>query len=344
MKVRDCNSVKPLKYGKAMAQLSVSLWGYSALKLNTFPRGTPANKGSLSDATFLFHWGSENVSGDKKWNTKPEVNVYVFQYDGKFDVGHSGSPVCYSGNNNVIGVFTAKDDDNGWVIPIQTILENLENEIIVYQPSPVVDISHHIQKGNESFLKGDYVEALREYESALNDRNYFNALFNKAVTLRKLGGSYEAIHFYDRFLQIDPNSASAWLNKGEALDTLGRHIEAVQSYDTALQIDPTKAMVWNNKAKSLVNLGNYFESIQCAEKALEINPNLALAWDNKAWALGNLEKYEEAIQSIDKALEIDPKFSTAWDHKGWIFEKLGRDNEAKQYYDKARQLEEKKLL
>jgi Trypsin-like peptidase domain len=126
MKVENCN-VKHLKYvQQAMAQLPVSLWGYSDIELEIFPQGAPAKKGSLSDAEIPFKWKMENVTGNKKWNKKPEVNVNVFQYDGKFKVGNSGSPVCYTGNNNVIGVFAAKDDNYGWVIPMQTVLAEFE--------------------------------------------------------------------------------------------------------------------------------------------------------------------------------------------------------------------------
>ncbi len=131
MKVNNCN-VKHLKYAQqAMAQLTVSLWGYSDIELKTFPQGAPAKKGTLSDADLLFHWDEENINGNKKWNKKPAIDVNVFQYDGKFNVGNSGSPVCYIGNNNVIGIFAAKDDNYGWVIPIQTVLEGIDVQKIL---------------------------------------------------------------------------------------------------------------------------------------------------------------------------------------------------------------------
>ena len=51
-------------------------------------------------------------------------------------------PVCYTGNNSVIGIFTAKDDNYGWVIPIQTILEKFEDEKKLSKPlAYMVDVS-----------------------------------------------------------------------------------------------------------------------------------------------------------------------------------------------------------
>jgi trypsin-like peptidase len=161
LKVIGCSNVKPLKYAKeAMAQLSVSLWGYSVEELEIFPQGAPAKKGSLSDAPILFQWPEEKENTDQKWNKKPEVNVYVFQYDGKFHLGNSGAPVCYTGNNNVVGVFTAKDDNYGWVIPIQTILEKFEDKKVA-EPSPSLDMASYIEKGNKNFIKEDYYDAIK---------------------------------------------------------------------------------------------------------------------------------------------------------------------------------------
>lgn len=151
-----------------MPQLSVSLWGYSDIELETFPQGAPAKKGSLSDAPILFHWSEEKGSSDQKWNKKPEVNVYVFQYDGKFHLGNSGAPICYTGNNSVIGIFTAKDDNYGWVIPIQTILEKFEDEKKLAKPSAsMVDVLSYLEKAYESYNKGDFNEGLRHLDVIL---------------------------------------------------------------------------------------------------------------------------------------------------------------------------------
>jgi hypothetical protein len=75
------------------------LWGYSDIELDTFPQGAPAKNGTLSATAFLFHLPEGQVIGNQKWNKKPEVNVFVYRYDGRFYLGNSGAPVCYTGNN-----------------------------------------------------------------------------------------------------------------------------------------------------------------------------------------------------------------------------------------------------
>ncbi len=169
-----------------MAQFTVSLWAYSDIGLSTFPQGSPAKKGNLSDAPFIFEWPSERLSGRNNWNNKPKVHVYVFQYDGNFNIGNSGGPVCFTGNNKVIGVFTAKDENYGFVIPIQTILEKFETNTKISLPSPSRDTNEILRKGNDHLIRKNYYEGLKQYELILKDPNYIKALNNKGRSLHQL--------------------------------------------------------------------------------------------------------------------------------------------------------------
>jgi len=47
----------------------------------------------------------------------------------------------------------------------------------------------------------------------------------------------EALSYYDKILEINPNLKVAWQTKGELLDELGRHEEAVECYDRAIEIE-----------------------------------------------------------------------------------------------------------
>ena len=57
-----------------------------------FPQGSPVENGTLSSASFPFHWPEENLGGTHEWNKKHQVKVYVFRFLGNFDVGFSGAP------------------------------------------------------------------------------------------------------------------------------------------------------------------------------------------------------------------------------------------------------------
>ena len=337
LKVNDCNIVKALKYAReAMAKLPVSVWGFSFKDLKIFPQGSPVENGTLSSASFPFHWPEENLGGTHEWNKKHQVKVYVFRFLGNFDVGFSGAPVCYEGNNNIIGVFTAKDNSYGYVIPIQTILEKFEDEKKkAADPSNMIDSIAIIDQGNEYFNKGDFVTAIDYYEKITNDPNYVKALFNKALALDNLERYDDAIAFYDKVLDIDHNDALTWYNKGDALDSLQRYDEAIKCYDEALKINSTDVNSLVNKGFSYYMLGKFDEAIKCYDSALRIDRTDVEAWNNKGYALYYLGEYGEAIKCYDEALKIDPNLPYIWRNKGVAFLELRKYKEAIKYIDKA---------
>jgi hypothetical protein len=99
-------------------------------------------------------------------------------------LGYSGSPVCFTGNNNVIGFFTAKDSNYGYVIPIQTILERIEGKIRIIEPSSTqVNILDFIKKGTDSLHRGDYYDAIKQYDMVVKAPDYIAALVIRVMPL-----------------------------------------------------------------------------------------------------------------------------------------------------------------
>ena len=342
LKVENC-TLKPLIYAKeAMANFAVTIRGFSGERIKDFPEGTSGRESSLSDSTTSFEVREDEYKGSNKWNTKPAVYVNVYECEGKFDLGFSGSPVYYKGPNKVVGIFTAKEENFGYVIPIQTLLDKFGNDksnakqsTKISQPQPTSDTQSMLEEGNQLLDKKMYNEAIQKYDKIIYDSNYYVAIFNKAYTLGEMGRHEEAAEWYDKALAIDPNDGIALTNKGWNLNNLGKFKEAIEWYDKALAIDPNYVMALNNKAFALHKLGMYPEAIEWYDKALAIDPNYTYALNNRGLALNNLGKYKEAIVWYDKALAIDPNYVMALNNRGLALDNLGKFKEAIVWYDKA---------
>ncbi len=128
----------------------------------------------------------------------------------------------------------------------------------------------------------------------------------------------EAVKWYDQALKIDPKSIGALNGKGLVFNKLERYEEAITWFDKAIEIDPNFVYALNNKGVTFANLGRYEEAITWFDKAIEIDPNFVDALYNKGGALAELGKYEEAIVWTNKALDIDTTKQNASNSKQQI--------------------------
>lgn len=131
-------------------------------------------------------------------------------------------------------------------------------------------------------------------------------LTSAGLALMQQGKFQDALQYFDKILNIDPNEPIALGNKGAALTQLNRYEEALVFYNKALQIDPTNTNTLNNMAASLFQLGRINESLQTLDKILEIEPTNVNVLILKGKVLSESKKYQEAFSVFKKALEIDP--------------------------------------
>ena len=183
----------------------------------------------------------------------------------------------------------------------------------------------------------------------------------------------EALPFFQRATERDPNNASAWGELGRMLNELKRYAEALAAYDRSLALDHINVRAWNNKGVALDTWGAHEEALVAYDRALALDPNYAAAWYNKGVALDRLRRHEEALVAYDRALALDPnnvnawiqqgqraqppgaarggagglrpragpgpRYAAAWYNKGVALDSLGRYEEALAAYDRALALE-----
>jgi hypothetical protein len=138
--------VKPMKQTPPGIQIYIQ--GYSGERLDHF-RSSETIEGKLYSHLNVFSWEEGKYIGKNKWNSKPPVEVDVFRLEGTFDMGFSGSPVFYGVNNEVVGMFTAKEKSYGYIIPIEIILQKFlepKKEISLFISKPSIENLNPNQK------------------------------------------------------------------------------------------------------------------------------------------------------------------------------------------------------
>lgn len=98
----------------------MTVWGFSAEQIKHFPNGESVEC-SLNNEHQEISFPEARTRGTTKWNRKPEVNSKVFKLSKTMNLGFSRAHVCYRIDSQVVGMLTAKDDNAGYVIPIERI-------------------------------------------------------------------------------------------------------------------------------------------------------------------------------------------------------------------------------
>jgi len=193
--------------------------------------------------------------------------------------------------------------------------------------------------------------------------------FNLALSLADVGRDDEAIEYYTRTLQLDPNRSDAHLglgavffNKGKtdqaigcftealrikpeypralvslgvALASEGRLDEAISCYRRAIRIKPDYLDAHMNLGDALKSKGRLDEAIYNYRQVLKINPGSVRAYTNLGAALLAKGELDEAVKCCYQALEIDPDTAGACNNLGVAFQSQGNFEEALRQYRTA---------
>jgi len=179
---------------------------------------------------------------------------------------------------------------------------------------------------------------LFEYTISKNPEAYgaYNALGN---FLLEQGKAENAIVYYSKALQIEPNYAQASYNMGLSLDKLGRFQEAIQYYLNTIEISPHFIKAYNNLGNAKFRQGEIEDAEAYYLKALEINPKFADAHFNLGNILNQNGKIDEAISHYLQAIQINPYFVQPYVNLGIVLANQGKVDKAITYFSKAIQID-----
>jgi len=95
------------------------------------------------------------------------------------------------------------------------------------------------QKGNESFKKGDWAQAVKFYSEALRRNPKESKIYsNRAACYTKLTAFDLALKDCDKSIELDPTFVKAYLRKGNVLKGMGRNAKAMETYEKVLEMNP----------------------------------------------------------------------------------------------------------
>jgi predicted O-linked N-acetylglucosamine transferase (SPINDLY family) len=145
----------------------------------------------------------------------------------------------------------------------------------------------------------------------------------------------DALHAFQKTVELMPNDAEAHNNLGNVLKDLGQLDSAVASYRRALEIKPDFAEAHSNLGAVVKGVGQYESSLEICRRAVALNPGSAEAHFNVGIALQDLGQLDDAVASYRRALEIKPNSAEAHFNVGLALQGIGQLNDAVASYRRA---------
>jgi tetratricopeptide (TPR) repeat protein len=156
---------------------------------------------------------------------------------------------------------------------------------------------------------GNFELAKTNYQTCIErDANYYDA-YNHLGILLHAEGSKNSLIYYDKALELVPNSIEVLRNKGLALKDEDRYSEAIECFKQVLTIEPTFAESYYNIGVTYI--ASYRDDMPQLSKDTTIN---------------------QALSNFEKAIAIDPKYPDALYNIGHLYKFIGEKKKAREYF------------
>lgn len=195
-----------------------------------------------------------------------------------------------------------------------------------------------VHLGDEFFKIGNYAEAEKQYDTALNVfPNYHFALAGKGRARVAQNDFESAVKFLTESNNRVPNVENVIL-LGDVYTKTGKSDEANKQYELAQfieqkfgNIDQRRlALLWTDRDTKLD------EALEIAKREHETRKDIFTA-DIYAWCLYKKGQFQEAKSAITEAMRLKTKDARIFYHAGMIEKSLGNTKEAKRLLQAALQ-------
>lgn len=200
--------------------------------------------------------------------------------------------------------------------------------------APTVPIKQ--DRGLRLIQEGNIEEAIKYYDKAIElDPEQSSFYYNRGLA-RQMKKEFErALEDYSTAIRLDKEFISAYLNRGLVMYQLEELEEAVQDYNRVLELDPENVTAYNMRGRIRTDLGYFEEAILDFNSALDINPDHLISLSNRAYTHQCLDEFQSAVEDYTQLLQKDTNNAQAYNNRGTAKLKINDIQGALSDFDKA---------
>ena len=262
----------------------------------------------------------------------PNVGNF-FQMSAPISPGSSGSPVVNM-KGKVVGIATFQStvgQNLNFAVAGKSIKGLKSNKITPSMAEWAFSFSNDnpqiaaelCKKGFHYSIGGEYNQALHYYKKATEkDPNSTRAWFGLGYCYAGLDKTADAISAYKEAIKTNPHDAPSYQNLANYYNQIGRHDDAINTYRKATRLDPDFGPAYYNLGLLYSRLGMFAKGKSSFEQAIRVDPSDASAHYHMGITCSELGQYQEALEAHKKALGIEPDFAPAHYNMGLIYGQL----------------------
>ncbi len=191
-------------------------------------------------------------------------------------------------------------------------------------------------RGNEALGQQNYKEAIRFYDEALNiDSCYVPALNNAGIVRFEQKRFGQAVLYYNRALQCDPEDYDATLNRSNAFYEAGELYRAEDDLLFLIRNYPDSATLYFRKGLVQAKMKKFREALEDFSEALRLDSGLTEALINRGTVHYYLNELNQAESDLRTALRLTPGEGNALNSLGMVSSKRGDQEQAREFVEQA---------
>lgn len=244
------------------------------------------------------------------WDNVARVHFelgYAFEKSGKTDSAISSYNRCLSLKPDYSGVFKQL----GYIAYEKEDYSNAIEQFRKYEAvkSEIKDYLYWYKKGFSHNALKDYTNAKTALQQSLIYKSdYINTYLELGFAATKLKQNDEAIGYYKKAIEIDPQSHIPYNGIGEVYrDNIKDMAESMNWYQKTLSINAMERKANFGMGYCLNSTGKYNEAITYLKKAIEKEPDYVAAHVELGYSLYKTGMNTDAISYLNKAIALNPK-------------------------------------
>jgi protein O-mannosyl-transferase len=159
-------------------------------------------------------------------------------------------------------------------------------------------------------------ETLFKHILAVTPENDITVFYTGIAALEKHNVP-EAMHYFERTLQLNPRYSGAYLKLGDIYREAGQFDRAEENYRLAVEAEPTATTCQLKYAWILAKVGKSGDAIEHYRTALRARPDVAEAQYHLGQLLNERHDVAGAIAAFQQAVRVKPDWTDALNDLAW---------------------------